>query len=92
MDSLLFRQKADGTFNLVKCFTPSVCAGVCVTSFLRSLTFSRSVLGMVDGTVLLVDATEGPLAQTKFVLEKALKKGFKPIVVLNKVGGSNVTQ
>lgn len=41
---------------------------------------------MVDGTVLLVDATEGPLAQTKFVLEKALKKGFKPIVVLNKVG------
>lgn len=40
---------------------------------------------MVDGAVLLVDATEGPLAQTKFVLEKALKKGIKPIVVLNKV-------
>ena len=40
---------------------------------------------MVDGAVLLVDATEGPLAQTKFVLEKALKKGIRPIVVLNKV-------
>ena len=44
-----------------------------------------SVLGMVDGAVLLVDASEGPLAQTKFVLEKALQKGFRPIVVLNKV-------
>ena len=43
------------------------------------------VLAMVDGAVLLVDATEGPLAQTKFVLEKALKKGIRPIVVLNKV-------
>ena len=40
---------------------------------------------MVDGAVLLVDASEGPLAQTKFVLEKALARGFKPIVVLNKV-------
>ncbi|MEW5312985.1 MAG: hypothetical protein WDW38_004581 [Sanguina aurantia] len=49
------------------------------------------VLGMVDGTVLLVDATEGPLAQTKFVLEKALKKGFKPIVVLNKVDRESAT-
>ncbi len=46
------------------------------------------VLSMVDGAVLLVDATEGPLAQTKFVLEKALKRGIKPIVVLNKVGMS----
>ena len=42
---------------------------------------------MVDGAVLLVDATEGPLAQTKFVLEKALKKGIRPIVVLNKARG-----
>ena len=45
---------------------------------------------MVDGAVLLVDATEGPLAQTKFVLEKALKKGIRPIVVLNKVGKRGV--
>jgi GTP-binding protein len=35
--------------------------------------------------VLLVDASEGPLAQTKFVLEKALRRGFRPLVVLNKV-------
>ena len=39
---------------------------------------------MVDGALLLVDANEGPLSQTKFVLEKALKRGLKPVVVLNK--------
>jgi GTP-binding protein len=44
-----------------------------------------SVLGMVDGAVLLVDAVEGPLAQTKFVLAKALSRGLAPVVVLNKV-------
>lgn len=43
------------------------------------------ILGMVDGAVLLVDATEGPMAQTKFVLGKALQRGLKPIVVLNKI-------
>ncbi|KAA6417376.1 MAG: elongation factor family [Trebouxia sp. A1-2] len=43
------------------------------------------ILGMVDGALLLVDANEGPLSQTKFVLEKALKRGLKPVVVLNKV-------
>ncbi|MBI1363010.1 MAG: translational GTPase TypA [Proteobacteria bacterium] len=43
------------------------------------------VLGMVDGTVLLVDASEGPMPQTKFVLSKALKQGLRPIVVINKV-------
>ena len=43
------------------------------------------ILGMVDGAVLLVDANEGPLQQTKFVVEKALKAGICPIVVLNKV-------
>lgn len=40
---------------------------------------------MVDGAVLLVDATEGPMAQTKFVLSKALALNLKPIVVLNKI-------
>ncbi len=40
---------------------------------------------MVDGAVLLVDATEGPLSQTKFVVEKALQRGLRPLVVLNKV-------
>ena len=40
---------------------------------------------MVDGVVLLVDAAEGPMPQTKFVTAKALKLGLKPIVVVNKV-------
>jgi len=43
------------------------------------------VLDMVDSVVLLVDATEGPMTQTKFVLNKALKRGLRPLVVLNKV-------
>src|SRR5438034_480692 len=43
------------------------------------------ILGMVDGALVLVDAAEGPLPQTKFVVSKALKVGLKPIVVLNKV-------
>lgn len=43
------------------------------------------ILSMVDGCVLLVDADEGPMPQTKFVLSKALGLGLKPIVVLNKV-------
>lgn len=43
------------------------------------------VVGMVEGAVLVVDAGEGPLAQTKFVLAKALKYGLRPILLLNKV-------
>ncbi|MDX1975993.1 MAG: translational GTPase TypA [Rickettsiales bacterium] len=43
------------------------------------------VLSMVDGVVLLVDAAEGALPQTKFVLSKALKLGLRPIVVINKI-------
>ncbi|MBP2226971.1 GTP-binding protein [Azospirillum agricola] len=43
------------------------------------------ILSMVDGVVLLCDAAEGPLPQTKFVLGKALKLGLRPIVVINKV-------
>jgi GTP-binding protein len=43
------------------------------------------ILNMVDGAVLLVDAAEGPMPQTKFVLQKALKLGLKPIVVVNKI-------
>jgi len=43
------------------------------------------ILGMVDGVLLLVDAAEGPMPQTKFVTEKALALGLRPIVVLNKV-------
>jgi len=43
------------------------------------------VMSIVDGVCLLVDATEGPMAQTKFVLMKALARGIKPLVVINKV-------
>ena len=42
------------------------------------------IMSMVDGVVLLVDSSEGPMPQTKFVLGKALKVGLKPIVVINK--------
>lgn len=47
------------------------------------------ILSMVDGVVLLVDAAEGPMPQTKFVLGKALKLGLKPIVVINKIDRSD---
>ncbi len=43
------------------------------------------VLNMVDGVLLLVDAAEGPMPQTRFVLKKALSMGLKPIVVINKI-------
>ena len=47
------------------------------------------VLGMADGVILLTDAAEGPMPQTKFVLGKALKQGLKPIVVINKIDRSD---
>ncbi|MGA8387684.1 MAG: translational GTPase TypA [Pseudolabrys sp.] len=47
------------------------------------------ILNMVDGALVLVDASEGPLPQTKFVVSKALKMGLKPIVVINKVDRSD---
>src|SRR5215510_5282937 len=43
------------------------------------------VLSMVDGVVLLVDAAEGPLPQTRFVLKKAFERGLPPVVVINKI-------
>ncbi|MBC6475804.1 MAG: translational GTPase TypA [Hormoscilla sp. GM102CHS1] len=43
------------------------------------------ILGMVDGCILIVDANEGPMPQTRFVLKKALEKGLRPIVVVNKI-------
>src|ERR1700742_2365548 len=42
------------------------------------------ILNMVDGAIVLVDAAEGPLPQTKFVVSKALKMGLRPIVAINK--------
>ncbi|GAA0140642.1 translation elongation factor [Lithospermum erythrorhizon] len=50
------------------------------------------VVGMVEGAILVVDAGEGPLAQTKFVLAKALKYGLRPILLLNKVDRPAVTE
>lgn len=47
------------------------------------------VLNMADGCILLVDAFEGPMPQTRFVLQKALQIGLKPIVVVNKVDKQN---
>ena len=43
------------------------------------------VLSMVDSVLLLVDAVDGPMPQTRFVTEKAFKHGLKPIVVINKI-------
>src|SRR5210317_2543130 len=49
------------------------------------------VLKMADGVLLLVDAFEGPMPQTRFVLSKALELGLKPILVVNKVDKENCT-
>jgi GTP-binding protein len=49
------------------------------------------VLNMADGVLLIVDAFEGPMPQTRFVLQKALELGLKPIVVVNKVDKPNCT-
>ena len=43
------------------------------------------IMHMVDGVLLLVDAYEGPMPQTRFVLQKALEAGVKPVVVVNKI-------
>src|SRR5665213_3721789 len=47
------------------------------------------ILSMVDGVLVLVDAAEGPMPQTKFVVAKALRRGLRPIVVVNKVDRSD---
>jgi len=48
------------------------------------------VLGMVDGALLIVDANEGPMPQTRFVLRKALEQGLRPIVFINKIDRARV--
>ena len=47
------------------------------------------ILSMVDGVLVLVDAAEGPMPQTKFVTQKALRQGLRPIVVINKIDRSD---
>jgi GTP-binding protein len=49
------------------------------------------VLSMVDGVLLIVDANEGPMPQTRFVLKKAFENGLKPIVCINKIDRENAT-
>ena len=49
----------------------------------------QRVLKMVDGCLLLVDASEGPLPQTRYVLSNALENGLSPIVVINKIDRSD---
>jgi len=49
------------------------------------------VLNMADGVCLLVDAFEGPMPQTRFVLQKALQLGIRPLVIINKVDKENCT-
>lgn len=48
------------------------------------------ILGMVDSALLIVDAGEGPMPQTRFVLRKALERGLRPIVVINKIDRPNI--
>jgi GTP-binding protein len=48
------------------------------------------ILGMVDGCLLVVDCGEGPMPQTRFVLRKALERGLRPIVVINKCDRPNI--
>src|SRR6266571_1685051 len=50
------------------------------------------ILSMVDGAIVLVDAAEGPMPQTKFVVGKALKVGLKPIVAINKIDRPDARQ
>src|ERR1041384_7576490 len=49
------------------------------------------IMNMIDGVLLVVDSAEGPQAQTRFVLRKALEAGAKPIVVINKIDRDNAT-
>src|SRR5271165_1435206 len=49
------------------------------------------IMNMIDGVLLVVDSSEGPQAQTRFVLRKALEAGAKPIVVINKIDRENDT-
>src|ERR1043165_10179282 len=51
----------------------------------------QRILGMVNSVLLLVDAQEGPMPQTRYVLSQALKRGLKPIVVVNKIDRPHAT-
>src|SRR5713226_7583185 len=59
--------------------------GITILSKVTSLPWHDTRINMVDTAIVLVDAAEGPLPQTKFVVSKALKVGLRPIVAINKV-------
>src|SRR6185312_14300728 len=59
--------------------------GITILAKATSVEWQGTRINIVDGALVLVDAAEGPLPQTKFVVSKALKMGLKPIVVINKV-------
>src|SRR5215510_13491034 len=59
--------------------------GITILAKATSIMWGETRINIVDGALVLVDAAEGPLPQTKFVVSKALKMGLKPIVVINKV-------
>jgi hypothetical protein len=72
---------------LDQCARVSSATNACVTRILlaHDVLAPCRVIGLVDGAILVVDAVEGPLAQTKFVLGKALARKLAPLVLLNKV-------
>src|SRR5438876_225967 len=59
--------------------------GITILAKCTSVVWRDVTINMVDGVLVLVDAAEGPMPQTKFVVAKALARGLKPIVVINKV-------
>lgn len=87
-------ERERGITILSKCtsvfYTPSADAGVHLINIVDTPGHAdfggevERILSMVDGVALVVDATEGPMTQTRFVLSKALVRGLKPLVVLNK--------
>ena len=88
MDSGVIERERGITINAKNCAIKWKCVKINIIDTPGHADFGGEVergLSMVDGVVLLVDAAEGPLPQTRFVLEKALKKKLSPIVVINKI-------
>src|ERR1700689_1698623 len=59
--------------------------GITILAKITGVRFHGTKINIVDGVMLLVDASEGPLPQTRYVLMKALESNLKPIVVINKI-------
>src|SRR5580693_5555458 len=63
--------------------------GITILSKVASVHYRGIKISMVDGVLLIVDAFEGPMPQTRFVLKKAFENGLKPIVCINKIDRDN---